>query len=252
MPKRHQHDNIVELQLDHDPANTLSPEVVEELSNQLDQAFQEAEGIILSGREGLFSAGLNLAALLQLDEAGMTRFWQSFFGLLGKLAGAPIPVVAALTGHSPAGGAVCAICCDYRVMTAGDYRIGLNEVQVGLVAPVPIQNALVRLVGARQAERLLVAGALITPQQALEVGLVDELADSPRDTVTAARNWLDQHLKLPRQAMLETRRIVRRPVWEPFQDLEQLGIQDFATHWFRDDTQQHLRQVLEQLASRRT
>ena len=251
MPILHQHDDIIELQLDHDPANSLSPEVVQELVEQLDEAFDNAEGVIISGREGLFSAGLNLAALLQLDESGMTRFWQSFFGLLGKLAGAPVPVVAAITGHSPAGGAVCAICCDYRVMAEGDYRIGLNEVQVGLVAPAPIQNALIRLVGPRQAERLLVAGALVSPQQALDIGLVDELAASPSATVEAARNWLHQHLQLPRQAMLETRRLVRRPVSKPFQDLEQLGVREFVTHWFREDTQQNLHAVLEQLASRR-
>ena len=71
------------------------------------------------------------------------------------LAAFPSPVVAAIAGHAPAGGCVLALCCDYRIMASGPFRIGLNETQVGLVAPEGIQHLLRRVVGLHRAERLL-------------------------------------------------------------------------------------------------
>src|SRR6185369_17057957 len=106
-----------------------------------------ARGIVLSGREGMFSAGLDVPTLLQLERDHLRAFWNDFFGLCAALARSSIPVVAAVTGHAPAGGAVLAIMCDYRVMARGPFRIGLNEVQVGLSVPECIQAALRRLVG---------------------------------------------------------------------------------------------------------
>ncbi len=75
-----------------------------------------------------------------------------------------------------------ALCCDYRIMArsvdpARPYAIGLNEVQVGLAAPEGIQRLLRRVVGAHRAERLLVAGEMVPAEQAVQIGLVDELVD---------------------------------------------------------------------------
>ena len=67
-----------------------------------------------------------------------------FFQAARALAACPVPVVAALAGHSPAGGCVLALCCDYRIMADGPFRIGLNETQVGLVAPDGIQTLMAR------------------------------------------------------------------------------------------------------------
>src|SRR5690606_40710473 len=115
-------------------------------------------GIVLSGQPRIFSAGLDVPYLLTLgdDRGALTNAWQAFFGVARALASSPVPVVAALTGHAPAGGCVYALCCDYRIMAAGDYRIGLNETQVGLVAPEGIQRLLRRAVGSHPAARLLV------------------------------------------------------------------------------------------------
>src|SRR6185437_3684442 len=78
--------------------------------------------------------------------------------------------------HRP-GGAVLALFCDYRVMARGAYRIGLNEVQVGLTVPDCIQAALRRLVGPYRAERLLIQGTMLDADDALAAGMVDELTD---------------------------------------------------------------------------
>jgi enoyl-CoA hydratase/carnithine racemase len=94
-----------------------------------------ARALVLSGATGMFSAGLDVPALLALDRTGIRRFWDEFFGVMRAIARSSVPVATAITGHSPAGGAVLAIFSDYRVMARRFPGRALNEVQVGL--PVP-------------------------------------------------------------------------------------------------------------------
>jgi enoyl-CoA hydratase/carnithine racemase len=242
-----QHGEILELRLARPPVNALNPELVGQLRAAIEAApAQGAHGLLLSGRAGMFSAGLDVPALLQLDRAGMHAFWGDFFALCAALARSPIPVVAALTGHSPAGGAVLAIFCDYRVMANGAFKIGLNEVQVGLSVPDPIQFALRRLVGGYRAERLLVSGTMIEAADALQINLVDELTDI-ENVIPQAHAWLADLLKLPRQAMCNTRRIARLDLADAFADTSKFAIDDFVDAWFSNESQSTLRALVAKL-----
>jgi enoyl-CoA hydratase/carnithine racemase len=249
--KRIEHGSILELRLDRPPANALNPALLAELRSALESAPKSGfEGLILSGREGLFSGGLDVPELLRLDRAGITGLWGEFFGVLRALARSPIPIAAAITGHSPAGGAVLTLFCDYRVMADGDFRIGLNEVQVGLTLSEAIYGPLRRLVGRRQAERLAVGGILLPAQEAHRLGWVDELA--PMDDVVArAVRYLSDLLELPRLAMLTTRALLR-------EDLVRMVVSDRSAEaevvelWFSDETQKAMRALVARLDEKRS
>ena len=246
------HESILELRLARPPVNAIDPGLVKQLRTAIDSApALGARGIVLSGRTGMYSAGLDVPALLQLDRTGLRAFLGHFFGLCGAIAGAPIPIVAAITGHSPAGGAVLAIFCDYRVMArspdpAKPFRIGLNEVQVGLSVPAAIQAGLQRLVGPYRAERLMVAGAMLDSEEALEVGLVDEVTAVDR-VVPRAIEWLHDLLRLPPQAMSTTRQLARRDIAEIFADPRRLLLDEFAEAWFGAETQATLKALVAKL-----
>ena len=167
----------------------------------------------------MFSAGLDVPALLALDRAGIRGFWEEFFGVMRAIALSPIPIASAITGHSPAGGAVLAVFSDYRVMAEGDFRIGLNEVQVGLPVPAVIAGAFARLVGPRRAEQLLVSGALIGPAEALAAGLVDRVVELDR-VVPAALEWARMLAALPPEACATTRRTARTVADGSFQRVD--------------------------------
>src|SRR5690606_31965354 len=109
------HGAVREIRLARPPVNALSPELVVALEAALAEAGEQARAIVLSGQPGMFSAGLDMKALLARDRAQMAEFWAAFLALLKRLATSRVPVVAAITGHSPAGGAVMAIFCDQRV-----------------------------------------------------------------------------------------------------------------------------------------
>ena len=249
------HDAILELRLSRPPANALDPVLVRTLKDTILEApASGARAIVLSGTPGLYSGGLDVPALMALDRAAMHAFWRDFIGLLGAIGRCPVPVVAAITGHSPAGGAVLAIFCDYRVMArspdpAKPFRIGLNEVQVGLSVPPPIQFALRRLVGTYRAERLMVAGAMIDAEAALRLGFVDELAEAAA-VVPQARAWCRQHLALPPEAMAETRRIARADLHEMLGRAMSEPADDFMARWFSAESQAVLSALVAKLKSK--
>ena len=245
----HEH-GILQLRPARPPVNALNPDLVAALRRAIVQAPADgATAVVLSGSPGLFSAGLDIPALLQLDRDAMRAFWNDFFGLCAVLARSPIPIAAAVTGHSPAGGAVLALFCDYRVMARGEYRIGLNEVQVGLTVPDCIQAALRRLVGPYRAERLLITGAMLGADDALATGMVDELTDVDH-VITRTLAWLEALLQLPRQAMLGTRTMARADLARLFEDPASLPVEAFLDGWFAPEAQATLHALVERLRDR--
>jgi Delta3-Delta2-enoyl-CoA isomerase len=241
---------IHEIRMARAPVNALDGALVAALREAIVGApANGARGIVLSGAEGMFSAGVDVPALLQRDRAGVTDFWNEFFALCGAIAASPVPTVAAITGHSPAGGAVISLFCDYRIMAHGMYKIGLNEVQVGLSVPEPIQFAMRRILGNYRAERLLVSGAMVDAEQAHAIGLVDELA-TVEQVVVRSVLWLGELLKLPPNAMLRTRAIARADLVAVWGDTTALLDPGFIDDFFAEETQAVLQALVARLKSK--
>lgn len=119
MLERTEHGEILELRLARPPANALDAALIAALGEAIEGApASGARALVLSGRR-MFSGGLDVPALLTLDRAGMEQTLRDFFRLMRALAASPIPTIAAITGHAPAGGAVLSIFCDARVMVRG-------------------------------------------------------------------------------------------------------------------------------------
>ncbi len=247
MLNRITHDTIVELQLARPPVNALNLELLRSLRAALEEApAAGVRGIVLSGAPGMFSAGVDVPALMGRERSEVRAFWREFFAVCAALARSPVPVVAAITGHSPAGGAVLSLFCDYRVMAEGPFRIGLNEVQVGLSVPDCIQLALRRVVGTYRAERLLVAGAMIESSQALACDMVDELTGVDQ-VITRALHWLRELLALPAHAMLATRALARADLADAYDDVDALPLDAFVDGFFHPQTQAVLQGLVDRL-----
>ncbi len=241
----HDEGRIRELRLARPPVNALHLEMLREIGARLEQAARETSVIVFSGQPGLFSGGLDVPALLKLDREGVTAVFVELYRVQRAIAHCPVPVIFALTGHSPAGGTVLAIHGDYRVLARGDFRIGLNEVQVGLFPGDVIHGAFARLTGGH-AEQLLTRGALIDPATALRVGLVDELAE-PAEVIARALTLAREYASLPRGPMLRTRALARANLMALFGSPEHAPIRERefgemgAELWFAPETQEMLR-----------
>jgi enoyl-CoA hydratase/carnithine racemase len=241
------HGAIREVRLARPPVNALNPELCRGIRDAVLAAVADGvHGIVLAGGPKVFSAGMDVPFLLSLqDPRQLVDAWQDFFAAARALAECPVPVAVAIAGHAPAGGCVLALCCDYRVMASGAYRIGLNETQVGLSVPAGVMHLMRRTVGHNRAERLLVSGQMIESEQALAIGLVDELADID-DVALRARAWLESLLKLPRKPMLHTRATSRADVVAAMQP-GAMQLDEFVAAWNEPDTQAGLRALVAQL-----
>lgn len=245
------HDAVRELRMAHPPVNALREELLCTLREAVMQAPEEgARALVVSGLPGCFSAGLDVPHLLGLSSAGVEASFAELLSLMRALGTSRIPVAAAVTGHSPAGGAVIALFCDYRVMATGDYRIGLNEVQVGLPMPPVIHAALARLVGPRVAERMCVEATLVDAAEAARLGMVDETAE-PEHVVARAIEWCRKLTSLPNRAMSATRATARHDLVELLDATDALIPSGLTQAWNNEETQTTLRALVARLSAKR-
>ncbi len=248
-----EHGSLRELRLSRPPVNALDIGLCRALIAAMDAAVaDDVDGVLLSGEGPLFSAGIDVPHLLAHgdDRAALTDGWLGFLGAVRALGHSRVPVAVALTGHVPAGGCVLALCCDYRVMTRSSEpsrpnTIGLNEVRVGLAVPEGIQRLLRRVVGPHTAERMLVTGAMVGEQEALRIGLVDELVD-PGLAAAHALDWLQSLQSLPRQPFRQTRMLARADL-EQALATEHLDLQRMIDAWYTPDTQAALHALVAKL-----
>ena len=132
----------------------------------------------------------------------MRFFWELFSKLLIKIYSYPKIIFSAISGHSPAGGTVLAIMTDYRIMSKGNYLIGLNEVAVGLSMPIGIGRVFQSLLGERVAEKMTLKGQLIDPENAKIRGLIDDVVESDK-LLPYSINILNDWLRLPFQKQIK-------------------------------------------------
>jgi enoyl-CoA hydratase/carnithine racemase len=241
------HGPVRELRLNRPPVNALDPELLSALGAAVRDAPDDGIGaLILSGQPGMFSAGLDVPVLLELDRFGMAVAFDVFFGAMHALGSSQVPVVAAITGHCPAGGLVLSLFCDFRVMAEGEFKIGLNEVQLGIPMPSVVASAAARVVGTRHAELMCATGRLFSPEEAMEIGLVDRL-EPPDQVVDAAIQWCETVVGLPARAVGLTRSVVRGDLIELLNRHRKPDEEALLREWFREETQQPLRQLVERL-----
>ncbi len=247
MIERITHGDIHEIRLARPPVNALSPELLEAISDEVRTAPERgARALVLSGGEGIFSAGLDVPVLLGLDRDGLLRALDIFFGTMEALARSTIPVAAAITGHSPAGGAVLALFCDWRVMAEGDYSIGLNEVRIGIPMPSVVAALVGRTVGPRVGESLCVTGRLLPSAEALDLGLVDQLA-ALDSVVSVARAWCESTIQSPAGALTRTRETMRRDLIDLMTGQRAADVEDLARTWFEPELQETLHALVARL-----
>jgi enoyl-CoA hydratase len=200
-------DGIAILTLDDGKVNAFHVGFFDALDAAFDTCADDA-AVVLVGRPGCFSAGLDVKLLAALDGGDLrtllTRFGESMLRVWLE----PRPVVAAATGHAIAGGTILAMASDHAVAADGDFRWGLNETAIGLALPewiIALARANVR---PDRLEGLALAGALVDPATAVEVGYASALA--PPDAVRAAAVERARRLAaLPRAAYAATKQRLR-------------------------------------------
>jgi enoyl-CoA hydratase len=206
-------DGLALVHLSCGKANALNPRSLA----AIERAFDEVEaggarGVVLTGYDRFFSAGLDLVHLYELERDAMDGFMAWFDAIMLRVFAFPRPVVAAVAGHAVAGGAVLALTCDGRVMGAGAGRFGLNEIRLGVPFPASALEIVRHAVPAGSVERVLYDGELFEPRAALTLGLVTEVVDG--DVVEEARRACARLASAPADAFATIKTGLKGPAVE--------------------------------------
>ena len=167
-------DGIALITLDNPPVNALSAPLRQALQSELDRAFRDDQVHAIM----LICAGRTFIAGADITEFGQPWQSPSLPDLCAMLDAAPKPVIAAIHGTALGGGFELALACHYRVVAASA-RVGLPEVNLGLLPGAGGTQRIPRVVGAKAALDIVTSGRQIKAKEALSLGLVDAIADDP-------------------------------------------------------------------------
>jgi enoyl-CoA hydratase len=178
-------DDISIIKLDDGKANVFSPKMIQDVSECLDKVPTESGALIITGREGMFSAGFDLKIISAGNVQATMDMSLSGFKLLSRIFSFPRPVLAACSGHGIALGTFLLCCCDYRVGVKGDFMIGANEMRTNMVIPIPILELINHRVSSSHKYRAILGAEMYSIENGIGAGLIDEVVDAENLMETA-------------------------------------------------------------------
>lgn len=193
MIERSHENGITTLRLAHGKASALDIELIDALARALaEEEIAESRAVILTGTGSIFSAGVDLFRVTDGGREYVERFIPALSRAVLELFTFPKPLVVAVNGHAIAGGCVFALAGDYRLMANGNGRIGMPELLVGVPFPPSVVEVVRFAIPPQHLQMLLYTGRTVTAEDALRLGLVDEISDAGALTerATAVANAL--------------------------------------------------------------
>lgn len=241
-------DQLAIITLNRPKSNSMNREMITELDDMLKNIGTDDNiaGVLLTGQDHFFSAGLDLIELYDYNETEARSFWELFLAFTAQITAFKKPMVAAINGHSPAGGCVLALACDGRVMAEGQYIIGLNEIPVGIIVPNSIFELYAYWLGAAQASRSLLEGKLFSPEEALAVGLVDELV-KPESILTAGERRVRKYMSMDRNTWQHSKINIRQGLIKAMQADQSETLETMLQQWWSPATRNILKTIIDNL-----
>ena len=169
---------IARITMDDGKANSMNWEFFEAMHKCLDQAEGDcAKALVITGRKGFFSGGLDLKLRPTLPKSELAVFSRTFARTMLRIFAFPIPTIAALSGHAVAGGAVLTFACDLRFAVNGNYRIQMNETAIGIPLPYWVLLVGSSAIPSRWMNEALLHAKAYSPAEALERGILSSVAE---------------------------------------------------------------------------
>jgi len=241
-------DRLAIITLNRPKSNSLNREMVTELNDMLTNIENDSNigGVMITGKENFFSAGLDLIELYNYNEEEAKSFWHLFLAFVARITAFKKPLIAAINGHSPAGGCVIALACDARVMAEGKYIIGLNEVPVGIIVPNSIFSLYSFWLGKANASRSLLEGKLFNPEEALAIGLVDELVKS-ESILTAAERIARKYMAFEANTWQQSKLNIRKEIISSTSADQSADLEIMLKQWWAPSTRAILKTIIDSL-----
>ena len=234
-------EGLARVALSRGKVNAINEKVVDELTDCLRGLSYDpgVKAIILTGEGKFFTFGFDIPEFLSYTKESFIRYLTKFTGLYTEIFLYPKPVIAALNGHTIAGGCMLAIACDYRIMVPGNAKISLNEINFSSSVFAGSVEMMRLWLGQKRAETALLRGAMYSAEEALQLGLIDQISE--RD------NLEDEAMKKAREyaaqdsaAFRSIKKLLRQTVAEDMMKRERASILEFVDIWYSEHTWKNL------------
>jgi enoyl-CoA hydratase len=175
---------VATIVMDDGKVNLMSLSMLDALNEALDQAQWDQSVVVLTGRSAMFSAGFDLRVLRRGGTAA-SRMVRQGFALAERILAFPTPVVVACSGHALAMGAFLILSGDYRIGAAGSFKIGVNEVAIGLTMPHFGVEICRHRLAPSHFNRAVINSEIYAPDAAVTAGFLDEVVPAAELTARA-------------------------------------------------------------------
>lgn len=201
------------VRMDDGKANALSKAMLEALGEALARAEKEASALVLVGRPDRFCAGFDLKVMMASPESAVALLRQGA-ELLMKFYGSPMPIVMACTGHALAGGALLLLTGDVRIGAEGPFRLGLNEVSIGLPVPILAMELARDRLEKTELGHATLSARIYDPKEGARVGYLDATGPTADAVLTRAKEEAARLGAYPRTAYAATKTRLRKKTIE--------------------------------------
>ncbi len=235
---------IATVTLSRGKVNALNEPMVEELTKSFEDLAidNEVKSIIFTGSGKFFSFGFDVPEFLRYSKSDFISYLEKFTNLYTNIFQFPKPVIAALNGHTIAGGCMLATACDFRLMVTGKAKISLNEITFGSTVLAGSVEMLKYCVGSRNSQSILYSGAMYSAEEACQLGLVDQVSSEDALTVDARKVALELAQK-DSLAFRGIKHLLRKPAAEQMIKREKHAILEFVDIWYSKQTWENLKAI---------
>jgi len=236
--------NVEVLRLQHGKVNSLDTDLLQALDEQLVALEEEPwRAVVLTGEGRAFSAGLDLKRLAEGGADYVASVLEVLTRLLLRLIRFPRPTIAAINGHAIAGGCLLPCTCDARLMASSGGRIGVTELLVGVPFPTAALEPVREVVDPRYLRRLVYESALLSAEEALDAGLVDEVLPL-EDLIPRSLELGERLARIRPPVFTMTKRQLTAPLLERIERLTALHESDAENLWLGDEALDTIRRFV--------
>lgn len=187
-------DKVAKIQINNGKVNAISHQVIKELNEALDQAEEAKAVVILTGQDGIFSGGYDLKTMQKSMEDAMALVTEGST-LTRRMLAFPMPIISACSGHAVAKGSFILLCSDYRIGISGPFKLGLNEVAIGMTMhQAGIEMARGRI-PTNYFNRCVMNAEMFGPEEAVAAGFLDKVV-APEQLMAEAEALAAEYKKL--------------------------------------------------------